>query len=390
MIIYRTQNKPLHLHHKSNSLKKKVTYIISNINKAIAFEWIAQELNKDKFELSFILLNPGSSLLEKELKSLGVKVYTIIYRSKKDMPRAFIKIFSLLMKIRPAIVHTHLFDASLIGLPAAYFSGIRKRIYTRHHATYHHNYYPKMIKYDKMINSFATAIVAISKNVEEILIEKENVRADKIHLIHHGFKLEEFEIADKNKMDALRNKYFIKDKSPVIGVIARYTHWKGIQYIIPAFEKLLSDYPDALLILANANGDYKLEINNLLKTIPPDNFVEINFEEDLFQMYHLFDVYVHTPIDSHSEAFGQTYVEALAAGVPSVFTLSGIAREFIKDKHNALVVDYKNSDEIYNSIKELLENKTLSESISKNGKEDVRKHFGLDKMIAKLEELYAR
>jgi len=306
------------------------------------------------------------------------------------MPRAFIKIFSLLMKIRPAIVHTHLFDASLIGLPAAYFSGIRKRIYTRHHATYHHNYYPKMIKYDKMINSFATAIVAISKNVEEILIEKENVRADKIHLIHHGFKLEEFEIADKNKMDALRNKYFIKDKSPVIGVIARYTHWKGIQYIIPAFEKLLSDYPDALLILANANGDYKLEINNLLKTIPPDNFVEINFEEDLFQMYHLFDVYVHTPIDSHSEAFGQTYVEALAAGVPSVFTLSGIAREFIKDKHNALVVDYKNSDEIYNSIKELLENKTLSESISKNGKEDVRKHFGLDKMIAKLEELYAR
>lgn len=245
-----------------------------------------------------------------------------------------------------------------------------------------------MIKYDKMINSFATAVVAISKNVEEILIEKENVAADKVHLIHHGFKLEDFEIADKNKMEGLRNKYFIKDKYPVIGVIARYTHWKGIQYIIPAFEKLLKTYPDALLILANANGDYKLEITHLLKTIPPDNFVEINFEEDLFQMYHLFDVYVHTPIDNHSEAFGQTYIEALAAGTPSVFTLSGIAREFIKDRQNALVVDYKNSDAIYNSIKELLENKSLAETISKNGKEDVKKSFGLDKMISKLEELY--
>ena len=370
-------------------MKTKVTYIISNINKAIAFEWIAREINKDKFELSFILLNPGSSLLEKELKSLGVKVYTIIYRSKKDIPLTFIKIVALLMKLRPKIVHTHLFDASLIGLPAAFFSGIRKRIYTRHHATYHHNYYPKMIKYDKMINSFATAIVAISKNVEEILIEKENVGADKIHLIHHGFKLEEFEITDKNKMDALRNKYFIKDKFPVIGVIARYTHWKGIQYIIPAFEKLLLTYPDALLILANANGDYKLEINQLLKTIPPDNFVEINFEEDLFQMYHIFDIYVHTPINNHSEAFGQTYVETLAAGTPSVFTLSGIAREFIKDRQNALVVDYKNPEAIYTSIKELLENKSLAETISKNGKEDVKKSFGLDKMISKLEELYA-
>ena len=373
-----------------NSLKRKVTYIISNINKAIAFEWIAKELNKDKFELSFILLNPGTSKLEKELKYLGFPVNSIVYRGKEDMPFAFIKIVALLMKIRPAIVHTHLFDASLIGLPAAYISGIKKRIYTRHHATYHHNYYPKMIKYDKMINSFATDIIAISLNVKEILIEKENVNPGKVHLIHHGFKLEDFGDTDKNKMDALRTKYFIKDKYPVVGVIARYTHWKGIQYIIPAFKNLLMTYPDALLILANAKGDYRNEIQQLLKTIPPDNFIEINFEEDLFQMYHLFDVYVHVPIDNHSEAFGQTYIEALAAGTPSVFTLSGIAREFIMDGENALVVDYKNSDAIYNSVIELLENITLAESISMNGKESVKKDFGLDKMISKLEELYER
>jgi len=53
-----------------------------------------------------------------------------------------------------------------------------------------------------------------------------------------------------------------------------------------------------------------------------------------------------------------------------------------------LVVDYKNSDAIYKSIIELLGNKTLATSLSKNGKEDVEKVFGLDKMISKLENIY--
>ena len=55
---------------------------------------------------------------------------------------------------------------------------------------------------------------------------------------------------------------------------------------------------------------------------------------------------MHVPIDSMSEAFGQTYIEALASRVPSIFTLSGIACEFAKDRVNCLVVPYKDSDSI--------------------------------------------
>ena len=64
-------------------LKMKVTYIVSNINKAFAFEWIAEELNKDKFSLSFILLNPGPSSLENELKRLNIKVNRINLMAKR-------------------------------------------------------------------------------------------------------------------------------------------------------------------------------------------------------------------------------------------------------------------------------------------------------------------
>ena len=114
----------------------------------------------------------------------------------------------------------------------------------------------------------------------------------------------------------------------------------------------------------------------------------IKFEKDLYSLYHLFDVFVHVPIDEHSEAFGQTYIEALAAGIPSVFTLSGIASEFVKNQENAIVVGYKNSDEIYEGINLILKDVDLKSKLISNGRADVMKYFDVLKMIKSLEALY--
>jgi glycosyltransferase involved in cell wall biosynthesis len=371
-------------------MSEKVAYIVSNIQKSLAFEWIATQLNKEKFDLSFILLNDNDSDLEQFLKLHHIPVCRVLYRGKKDILRALFQIRSILAKNKINIVHTHLFEASLIGLTAAQLAGVKKRIHTRHSSSYHHVYFPHMVKYDKYINARSTDIVAISENVKKILIENENVPAKKIHLIYHGFDLNSFRNVSKEEIDQLKTKYNPVNNAPVIGVISRYTEWKGIQYIIGAFKKLLLHYPDALLLLSNANGNYKKEIKELLKDLPKRNYNEIVFENNIFALYHLFDIFVHVPIDDSVEAFGQIYVEALASGIPSVFTLSGIATEFIEDKKNALVVPYKNADAIYEAMLSILQNKVLAQRITTNGKKDVEEQFGLENFIASLEALYAK
>ena len=193
-------------------------------------------------------------------------------------------------------------------------------------------------------------------------------------------------------IELLRNKYNLTGREnhyPVIGVISRYTRWKGIQYIIPAYKLVLEQYPDALLILANAEGDYKNEIKQLLKSLPEKNYLEIAFEKELFALYKLFDFFVHVPINNHAEAFGQVYVESLAAGIPSIFTLSGIANEFIFNNKNAIVVNYNNSVEIYKSLLLLLDDMILAEKIKTYGKKRVTDLFDLNLMIQKLEQLYS-
>jgi len=298
-------------------------------------------------------------------------------------------LIGLLRQEKPDVIHTHMYVADIIGQLAGKFLGIKTRVYTRHSSNENRKYHKKQ-RIDNLVNSLTTHILAISENVKKILVEEENVAEEKIRLIHHGFDLEKFGNVSREEIEALSKKYNPQSRTPVIGVVARYSHWKGIQYAIGAFKKLLEDYPNALLLLANAKrGDFKNDIDALLAQLPKDSFYEIEFEHNLFALYQLFDVYTHLPIDAELEAFGQTYVEALAAGIPSVFTNSGIAREFIRDGENALVVGFENSEEVYEAILRLLKDKELRGKLAANGKADVKELFSLEKMIGKLEKLYS-
>lgn len=370
--------------------KIKLTYVISGIDYAFAFDWVDQYMDKSRFDLDFVFLNAKEPALHRQFKERGINSVYFFHQSKIDMLKNFFRILSFFVIRRPDIVHFHLFDACLTGLPAAWLARVKKRIYTRHHSTFHFDYHPHMVKYDKLINYLSTDIVAITTNVKEVLINREHVNEKKITLIHHGFVLNNFSNPKEEDVKILKGKYNPTEMTPVVGVIARFTEWKGIQYIIPAFSEFLKSYPNALLLLANAKGDNSEALFQQLKTLPSKNYLTIEFEKDLYSLYQLFDIYVHVPIDECAEAFGQTYVEALAAGIPSVFTLSGIAREFIENEKNALVVPYKNANAIQTSIERLLENKQLRNNLVEQGKKDVYASFVIDKMMNSLFSLYEK
>jgi len=369
--------------------KIHIVYIISQIQKALEFEWVAEYLDKEKFELSFILLNYGSSPLQIFLSEHGFGVHYVSFEaSKSGLLKTTLKIYSILRKINADIIHTHLFEANLCGLTAGWLAHIPRRIYTRHHSTLHHAYHPQGIKYDRYCNRMATDIISISPVTTEVLVKKENVSPKKVHEIYHGFDLDKFHRPDSIHVENLRQKYNPQNRSPVFGVIARYTEWKGIQFIIPAFERFLRKFPEALLILANAHGEYKNSIHELLKRLPAGTYREIIFEEDLYSLYQLFDFFIHVPINEHSEAFGQTYVEPLAGGVPSIFTLSGIATSFIKNGINARVVPFMDSDSILDAMNDTMVNHDLNQRLILQGWNDVQV-FKIENMISALEKLYS-
>ncbi|MBX2958853.1 MAG: glycosyltransferase family 4 protein [Flavobacteriales bacterium] len=352
----------------------KVVQIIANTNKSLAFEIVAKGFKENNIDVTYFLLQKGESEFSKFLELIGIKFYIIPIDGKINISKSFFKIFYLLVRIRPKIVHTHLREANLIGLTISSFLFIPNRIYTRHHSTSNIEYHPDAVKWDRYTNYLSTHIVSISQNVTNVLTERENVSLRKITLIPHGFNIDKFKHTNEQKTNSLKVKYNIKgDSYPIIGVISRYIHLKGLQHIIPAFSELKKIYPKAYLVLANAIGSDSNEIKNILAdNLKQEDYLEIAFESDLYHLYGVFDFFVHTPINNEVEAFGQTYVEALAAGVPSVFTLSGIANDIIINENNALVVAHKSSTEIFNALQRLIKDDSLRNKIIENGEKTVQ------------------
>ncbi len=296
------------------------------------------------------------------------------------------KLRRIFKEIKPDIVHTHFVNASLAGLFAAKLSGIKARVHTRHHSTECHNYYPHAVYYDKIINSLAAKIIAITEMVREVLIERENANPAKIEVIWHGFDFENFKPSEAAEVGEL---YQLTDSYPVIGVISRFVHWKGIQHIIPAFAELVKEYSQAKLVLAGAGGSYEKEIAQMLgERLNETQYVLIPFEKRVAEMYANFDVFVHVPIDRESEAFGLIYVEALALKVPSIFTLSGVASDFIEDKVNALVVPYQDTEALLEAMRLILKDGELRRKIVEKGQADVYRLFQGQKAADDLDALY--
>jgi len=368
--------------------KVKITYVISGLDFSLGFLWLSKHIDPNKYEVSYIFLSKSAPALHSEFLNNGLDSTFYSIHSKRSYFKILLKLFVRFIKNRPTIVHAHLFEAGLLSMFASTAAFIKRRIYTRHHATYNSVYFPHMVKYDRLINTLASHLVAISNNVSEVLINAENVSPSKISLIPHGFQFDEFIITNPGRIEKLRESISLIRTGPTVGVISRHIELKGLQYIIPAFKKYLKDYPEATLVLANAVGNYKDEIKKTLETLPKESYIEIEFEKDLFSLYALFDLFIHVPIDSSVEAFGQVYVEALAAGIPSIFTLSGIAPDFIQHEKNALVVPYKNIDAIYDSMLRYSKDSTLKQTIIKQGREDVIKGFSFENSLDKMYKLY--
>jgi glycosyltransferase involved in cell wall biosynthesis len=370
----------------------RVLYVVSQAVRWVSFEWVAGGLDRERFDLSFLLLSKAPPPLAPHLEAKGVDVTHLPFPGRHAVPRAALAVARHCRNRGYDLVHTHFVDAGLAGLTGARLAGVPVRVHTRHHA----GPYPASHRapwgflYDRWINRLSTAIVAPSRQARRALLEYDRVPPEKVVLIHHGFDLGAFAVAGDADALRMRLKYDLGTDRPVVGVVARYERIKGVEHAVRAFGRLSAAYPTARLVLANARGSRAREIQRLLAALPAGRVTEVAFEEDMPALYRTFDVFVHVPIRRHLEAFGQVYVEAMAAGVPCVCSLAGVAEEFLTDGENAVVVDPEDSSQIRDGIARVLGDDALRDRLVANARRDVAERFGIDRMLRSLEALYLR
>lgn len=369
--------------------KSSIYYIISNTLNSYQIEKLAESICKD-FNVQFLLINKKyteKNTLKDFLDKNDIEYKEYIYSSKLQLTSIIAKITIVLKKNKPNLIHCMLFEASLIGILSGYLAGIKSRYFTRMHSTFHHEYSKNAVRLDKMINRFSTKIIATSENVKKVLVTKEKVDPKKIVIINYGLT-EEFFHKEKNTKfkEEFLSRHSIPKGRVYIGINSKLQQLKGFDTIFKSIPEIISNYPNIAFLFINARGPY---YNNLLeiKNTYLDNIFILEFDKQIHQFYQAIDIFIHIPINSTIEAFGKTYIEAIAASVPSIFTKSGISNDFAKHKFNCLLIDYQNQNQLTNAIFTLLKNQELGKVLSENAYQ-TSKFYTFDNYVKNLTKAY--
>lgn len=312
--------------------RRKVLYIISNVTDSTEYELLVKHWDRAGFELEFVLLNrEPDCTLQQRIRAAGFPCTTYIYLRRAQAIGTVRTLMRHLRASRPDVINCNLLEASVYGLLAAFLTGIGRRIYTRHLAAHNHKYHPvKGVLYDRFCNVLAHRIIAISTCTQEVLTDWEGVPARKVVMIHHGYELDTVQAPDTAALARLRTKHGMDaaDVGPVVGIISRPFRLKGLDQAIPALGRLQQRWPRLRTWLFNWKPTPQSDhFDALLRKLPGSAYRTVLFEPEVVTLYHAFDLFIHVPEDKHAEAFGMVYIEAAMAGVPCVFTRSGIMHD---------------------------------------------------------------
>lgn len=339
-----------------NNLKPpcSVLFVFSDVNNSPQLVAILQKFGKEKVAFELIILGKGQSKLCVDLDLLGISYSLSTLSTKYVIPFRFLSILKRIVFLRPQALYASGQFATLIGMPAAFMARVPTRVFTRHHSNFHYYYNMKLgILADKIANRFATTIIAVSKIVEEILLSRENVPESKVKIIYNGIELDQF----RKKPSGFETKMRLNSNSNgsmEIGVISRLTQLKGVTYVAEAFVKCLKAFPNAHLSLVGAKADSYPDVSRILSNSPTSSYDFVEFNSDIPKFLKSLNVLVHVPIAVDIESFGLVYVESLAAGVPSIFTVSGVLNEIPNIQEYAQIVPYMDSESIYQAMMNVL------------------------------------
>lgn len=328
--------------------------MFSDVNFSPQLLAILEAITNRGAEVLIILIGDTNLQIARQIQTYGWKFKIIRARGKYKSLINLIFVAAEMFRFRPRTLFASGQFATIIGLSAAKFLNLPKRVFIRHHSNFHHKFNLKFGRsVDQLCNHLATTIVAVSEVVKQILLIDEGVPPNKVTVIHNGVHLDEFKskelaITESNEKENCNSSLFH------IGVISRLTEWKGVQYTATAFVKLQKEFPEARLHIVGASSDSYMYVKVILSEAQSGTYTFYPVHSNVPNFLQELNVFVHTPVGPDDEAFGIVYIEALASGIQCIFTKSGVLHEMQNIYEYAHIVDFSNSEDIYVALKKLI------------------------------------
>lgn len=303
------------------------------------------------------------------------------------IPFSIVKIWSVIRKFRPDIVHT---NTALILSP-----GIAAKLRNVPHVWHVREFFvefPKFWKwYQWFMYYFADVIVCVSTPVAKQF--KERILQEMVFVIHNGFPEEEFKPVEAERIQAFRNRLGL-DSNLTVGVVGRIKFArKGQDVFVKAVALLKDKFPHVQFILVGSpfpgNEEHLYNLMELIKELGiEDRVIYTGDVDDIKAAYSVLDISVLP--SALPEPFGGVVIESMAFGKPVVGSELGGTLEQIEDGVTGFLVEPNAPKDLAKALEHLLSDSELRRKMGENGRKRFLALFEFGPFYEKVSLLYSK
>ena len=293
---------------------------------------------------------------------------------------AFLKVCRILHKYRPDIIHTHLSKAWAFGVLAKMLVAPKTKLVHTFHGHILHSYFSGLfqiliLNFQRFLASKTDVLVAVNEAIRTDLISNQIGVNAKFDIAYPGF-----DAPHKIDSASARSTLGLQQDSFAIGFIGRFEKIKRPD-ILAEVVKLTNSSDDGVQFLFCGGGSLYEELQRQVAGLPA---ICLPWTDDLSTFYSSVDLMI---LVSDNEGTPLAIIEAGKVGVPTLTRNVGGIKGLISDSINGFIVG-NSSIEIADKISQIVGNKQLLQSVSKEAELYFNKEFSKEAFLETYKRIY--
>ena len=318
--------------------------------------------------------------LVERLRTAGADV-RIVGKMALASGYGLVSVWHWLRSARFDVAVTLLFVSDVIGRTLAGLAGVPRIVTTLQ--TRNIDYTSLQRWFVRQTMHWADAVVISSIELRDFGISEEGARPDRIHIIPHAVRVEDYQSSVDQK--SLRIEFGVPVDGWLLGSVGRLTHQKGFDVLLHALSVLSRD--DLNLLLFGV-GEEESRLRVLAAELNLQERVHFaGYRRDIPRLLGALDVYVQP---SRFEGMPLALLEAMAAARPVIASSIDGNRDLIENGVHGWLVPPEDPVMLSTAIQEAISDFKEAQRRGISAHQRVAAHFGVDSMVLRWEELLLR
>jgi glycosyltransferase involved in cell wall biosynthesis len=299
-----------------------------------------------------------------------------------------VKLYRLMRRERPHVVHTHTAKAGFVGRIAARLAGVPVVLHTFHGHVFHGYFSPAKTRLFLLIERLgarlSTRIITISPRLREEIAQFGVTGSERIEVIPLGFELEMFASQPRGAGD-FRRSLGLPAAATLVGAVGRLVPIKNIPLLLEAVALARQEDP-AIRVVLVGDGALREELEVEAEALGLGQAaIFTGWRHDLASVYADLDAVV---ISSHNEGTPASLIEAMATGCPVVSTRVGGVPDLIADGETGRLVPPGEREALAAALLELFREQERTARMAELAQRQVLERHQARRLVADVDRLY--